>query len=89
MNLGDWKQLVFSFHIQLIYGFFEEFIYLFIYLRYFLHLHFKCFIVFLLKIPYPLPHPCAPQPTHSWFLALAFPYTGAQNLHRNKSLSSH
>ena len=28
----------------------------------------------------------APQPTHSLFLALAFPSTGAQNLHRTKDL---
>jgi hypothetical protein len=34
------------------------------------------FLVSPLKIPYPLPHPPAPQPTHSRFLALAFPYTG-------------
>ena len=38
------------------------------FIRYFLHLHFKC---------YPQsPHP-APQPTHSRFLALAFLCTGA------------
>jgi hypothetical protein len=28
------------------------------------------------------------QPTHSWFLAQAFPYAGALNLHRTKGLSS-
>jgi hypothetical protein len=33
--------------------------------------------------------PCAHQPTHSHFLALAFPYSGALNLHRIKGLSSH
>jgi hypothetical protein len=27
------------------------------------------------------------QPTHSCFLALAFPHTGAQSLHRTKGLS--
>jgi hypothetical protein len=30
----------------------------------------------ILKVPYTLPHP-ASLPTHSHFLALAFPYTGA------------
>jgi hypothetical protein len=29
------------------------------------------------KTPYPLPSPLAHQPTHSCFLALAFPYTDA------------
>jgi hypothetical protein len=38
--------------------------------------------------PSPVP-PLAPQSTHSCFLALAFPYTGAWNLHRTKGLSSH
>jgi hypothetical protein len=35
------------------------------------------------------PHSCsgpAPQPTHSCFLALAFPCTGAYNLHKTKDL---
>ena len=36
-------------------------------------------------IPSPLP---APQPTHSCFLALAFPCTGAYDLHNTKDLSS-
>jgi hypothetical protein len=31
----------------------------------------------------------APQPTHSCFLSLAFPCTGAYNLHKTKGLSSH
>ena len=44
------------------------------------------FLVSPLKMPYPLPLPSAPQPTHSLFLALAFPFTGAQNLHRTKDL---
>jgi hypothetical protein len=35
------------------------------------------------------PLPLAHQPTHSHFLALAFPYTGTYNLHKTKSLSSH
>jgi hypothetical protein len=35
------------------------------------------FLVSLPKIPYLLSSPPAPQPTHSRFLALAFPYTGA------------
>jgi hypothetical protein len=37
------------------------------------------------KAPYTLPRP-APQPTHSCFLALAFPCTGAYDL-RNKKVS--
>jgi hypothetical protein len=41
-------------------------------IRYFLHLHFKCYPKSLL---YPPLRP-APQPTHSCFLALAFPCTG-------------
>ena len=37
----------------------------------------------------PIPSPCpAPQPTHSCFLALAFPCTGAYDLHKTKGLSS-
>jgi hypothetical protein len=49
-------------------------------------------------IPFPgfpseSPHPLSPHPahqsTHSHFLALAFPYTGASSLHRTKGLSSH
>ena len=42
------------------------------------------FLVSSLKIPFFLPPTPASQPTHSLFLALAFPYTGAQNLHRTK-----
>ena len=38
------------------------------FIRYFLHLHFKCYPL------YPPPNP-APQPTHSCFLVLAFPCT--------------
>ena len=37
-------------------------------------------------IPSP---PSAPQPTHSPFLALVFPCTGAYNLRKTKGLSSH
>jgi hypothetical protein len=29
------------------------------------------------KIPYPLPPPTDPQTTHNYFLAQAFPYSGA------------
>jgi hypothetical protein len=56
--------------------------FLFIYfIGYFLYLHFKCFPLswFLLwktpfpYSPYPVPPPLAHQPTHSHFLALAFP----------------
>jgi hypothetical protein len=38
----------------------------------------------------PIPSPCpAPQTTHSHFLILAFPCTGAHNLCKSKGLSSH
>ena len=38
----------------------------------------------------PIPSRCpAPQPTHSGILALAFPCTGAYDLHKTKGLSSH
>jgi hypothetical protein len=40
------------------------------------------------KSPMPVSSP-APQLTHSCLLALAFPCTGAYNLHKNKGLSSH
>jgi hypothetical protein len=39
------------------------------------------------KVPHT-PHP-APQPSHSPFLALAFPCAGAYDLHNTKGLSSH
>jgi hypothetical protein len=39
------------------------------------------------KAPNTLPLPCTP--THSHFLALAFPCTGAYDLHNTKGLSSH
>jgi hypothetical protein len=78
--------------------FFKSEIKLFIYVlhansvfnRLFLCLHFKCypFPSFPSESPLPLSPP-APQPTHSRFLALAVPYTGAQSLHRTKGLSSH
>jgi hypothetical protein len=42
----------------------------------------------ILKVSYTLPRH-APQPTHSCFLALAFPCTGAYDLHKTKGLSSH
>jgi hypothetical protein len=41
----------------------------FLKIRYFLHLHFKCYPK---GHPYPFPHP-TPLPTNSHFLALAFP----------------
>jgi hypothetical protein len=50
---------------------------------------FPPFLVSPLKTPLSSPPNPAHQPTHSCFLALAFPYTGAQNLHRTKGLSSH
>jgi hypothetical protein len=40
------------------------------------------------KAPYTLPRP-APQPTHSHFLALAFPCTGAYDLPNTNGLCSH
>jgi hypothetical protein len=40
------------------------------------------------KNPHPHPPPPAHQPTHSCFLVLAFPYTGASSLLRTKGLSS-
>jgi hypothetical protein len=51
-----------------------------IFIRYFLYLHFKCYPESPL---YPPPHP-APLPTHSHFLALAFPCTGAYNVCKAK-----
>ena len=36
------------------------------------------FLVSPQKIPFPIPHPAAPQPTQSCFLALAFIYTVAE-----------
>ena len=39
------------------------------------------------KTFYPLPTSPAYQPTHSSFLVLAFPYTGALSLHRTKGLT--
>jgi hypothetical protein len=55
-----------------------------IFIRSFLHLHFKCYPESPL---YPPTHP-APQPTHSLLLALAFPCTGAYDLLKTKGLSS-
>jgi hypothetical protein len=50
---------------------YENFRFLKCFIRYFPHLHFQCYP----KSPtYPLPQPL---PTHSHFLALAFPCTGA------------
>jgi hypothetical protein len=43
-----------------------------IFIRYLAHLHFQCYT----KIP-PYPPTPIPLPTHSPFLALAFPCTGA------------
>jgi hypothetical protein len=54
------------------------------FIRYFLHLHFKCYPQSILYTPCP-----APQPTHSQFLALAFPCTAAYDLRNTKGLSSH
>jgi hypothetical protein len=54
-----------------------------IFISYFLHLHFKCYP----ESPYTHPPP-TPQPTHSRFLALAFPCTGAYSFPKTKGLSS-
>jgi hypothetical protein len=53
-------------------------------IRYFLHLHFKCY----LKSPLYLPPALLAKPTHSCFLGLALPCTGAYDLLKTKSLSS-
>jgi hypothetical protein len=52
---------------------------LFFLIRYFLHLHFKCYP----KSPPDPPHPI-PLPTHSHFLALAFPHTEAYKVCKTK-----
>ena len=61
------------------------FLLFFSFIRYFLHLHFKCYS----QSPLYPPHPPAPQPTHSCFLTQAFSCTGAYELHKTKGLSSH
>jgi hypothetical protein len=52
-----------------------------IFIRYFLHLHFKCYPLswFPSEKPLLLSPPLCPayQPTYSHFLTLAVPYTGA------------
>jgi hypothetical protein len=50
-----------------------------LFIRYFLHLHFKCY-------PKSLPYPPCPNllPTHTYFLALAFPCTGAYKVCKTK-----
>jgi hypothetical protein len=58
---------------------------IYFFIRYFLHLHFKCYPKSPLYHPPPTPCP-APQPTHSCFLALAFPCTGAYDLCKSKGL---
>jgi hypothetical protein len=52
------------------------------FIRYFLHLPFKCY---LKNPPYP-PLPPSPLPTHSHFLALVFPCTGAYKVCKIKRL---
>jgi hypothetical protein len=64
------------------------------FLGYFIYLHFKCypFSGFPSGNPYPIPLPPASirvPPIHSHLPVLAFPYTGASSLHRNKGLPSH
>jgi hypothetical protein len=50
------------------------------FIRYFLHLHFKCYPESPL---YPPPRP-ASLPTHSHFVALAFPCTGKYKVCKTK-----
>jgi hypothetical protein len=38
----------------------------------------------ILKVPYILPNPCAPLPTHSHFMALVFPCTEAYKVCKTK-----
>jgi hypothetical protein len=56
------------------------------FIRYFLYIHFK-FQMLSRKSPIPSPRP-APLPTHSRFLALAFPCTGTYKVCNTKGLSS-
>jgi hypothetical protein len=61
--------------------FFSFFLFLFIFIRYFLYIHFKCYPeISLYPPPTLLPYP----PTHSHFLALAFPCTGAYKVCNTK-----
>ena len=46
------------------------------------------FFIIITRSPIPCPRP-APQPTHSCFLAQAFPCTGAYDLCKTEGLSSH
>ena len=62
----------------------KNYFFLSFFIRYFLHLHFKCYSHSPLYPPRP-----APQPTHSCFLDLAFPCTRAYALWKTKGLSSH
>jgi hypothetical protein len=55
-----------------------------IFIRYFLHYILNA----IPKALIPSTNP-APQPTHSRFLALAFPCTGAYDLRKTKGLSFH
>ena len=65
------------------------FLFILFFITYFLHLHFKCYPLsyFTLKVPFTLPLP-APQPTHSCFLALASPCTGAYKPSSLKHINS-
>jgi hypothetical protein len=64
---------------SLILYFLIKFFLLIIFIRYFLHLHFKCYPQSPLYPSRP-----APLPTHSHFLALAFPCTGAYKVCKTK-----
>ena len=56
---------------------FDSFLFI---IRYFLHLHFKCYP----ESPLYPPHHPAPLPTQSHFLALAFPCTGVYQVCKTK-----
>jgi hypothetical protein len=47
------------------------------------------FFIYISNAIQKVPPSPAPQPTHSHFLTLAFPCTGAYNLCKTKGLSSH
>jgi hypothetical protein len=60
------------------------------YFSFYFLLDFFSFTFQMLSSKPPIPSPCsARQPTHTCFLALAFPCTEAYNLSNTKSLSSH
>ena len=76
---------LFLFSFSLLISFFDLF-----FIRYFIYIsNVNPFFVSPPKMSYSIPPSPAHQPTHSCFVVLAFPYTGASILHRTKGLSSH